>query len=94
MDVRRVIPPSAEMRRGLATAIRDEAEVLKDILVLVPLAHQPVLESQGSAAFELKISREYRASLFGYSSILDCCFGIALLSIDFREEKELSLRKV
>lgn len=56
MDVRRVIPPSAEVRRRFAAAVRDNASVLEDVFVLVPLAHQPVLESQGSAAFELKIS--------------------------------------
>lgn len=53
MDVRRMIPPPAEQGRRLATAIRYEAPVLEHILVLVPLAHHPVLESQGSAAFEL-----------------------------------------
>lgn len=53
MDVRRMIPPSAEEGRCLATAIRHEAPILEDILVLVPLAHHPVLESQGTAAFEL-----------------------------------------
>lgn len=53
MDVRRMIPPSAEEGRCLATAIRHETPILEDILVLVPLAHHPVLESQGTAAFEL-----------------------------------------
>lgn len=61
MDVRRVIPFPAVERLCFATAIRNKPAVLKDFLVLVPLAHQPVLESQCSAAFELEIQRENRS---------------------------------
>lgn len=64
-----MIPFPAKKCRRLAAAVRHDAAVLKDLLVLVPFAHEPVLESQGSAAFELQISeimfslRQYRKNI-------------------------------
>lgn len=52
--IRRMVALSAQWSHRFAAAIGYETPVAEDICVFGPIAHEPILESQSSAALELK----------------------------------------
>lgn len=74
LNIGGMIPFPAKCCRRLAAAVRYDATVPKNRLVLVPLAHDPVLKSQGTAAFELQISIIMSSAILSRINSSSCDF--------------------